>query len=86
MASKAALASGSSCSELEAGNKSVDIWKTKDVKCEFFLEEGVIFHISLRRNIALHHGGFSRPQLTRFLIFSSPFHFFKCKLIISSYC
>lgn len=33
------LASRSSCSELEAGNKSVDIWKTKDVKCEFFLKK-----------------------------------------------
>ena len=40
MASKL-LASRSSCSELEAGNESVDIWKTKDVKCEFFLEEEV---------------------------------------------
>ena len=48
MASKV-LASHSSCSELEAGNKSVDIWKTKDVKCEFFLEKGVIFRISLQR-------------------------------------
>ena len=38
------LAFRSSCSELEAGNKSVDIWKTKDVKCEFFLE-GVMFRI-----------------------------------------
>lgn len=77
MASKAALASGSSCSELEAGNKSVDIWKTKDVKCEFFLEEGVIFHISLRRNIALHHGGFSRPQLTRFFNIFKPVSLFQ---------
>ena len=33
------LASRSSCCELEAGNKSVDIWKTKDVKCEFFLKK-----------------------------------------------
>ena len=37
MASEA-LASSSSCSELEAGNDSLDMWKTKDVKCEFLLE------------------------------------------------
>ena len=46
MASKD-LASGSSCSELEAGNKTVDIWKTKDVKSEFFLEDGVIYFVFL---------------------------------------
>ena len=45
MASKG-ITSGSSFSELEAGNKSVDIWKTKDVKREFVLEEA-IFRISL---------------------------------------
>ena len=62
MASKV-LASRSSCSELEAGNESVDIWKTKDVKCEFFLEEEVTFRISLPRNIALHHLEFASTKL-----------------------
>ena len=62
MASKD-LASGSSCSELQPGNNSVDIWKTRDVKCEFFLEEGVIFRISLLRNIALHHPEFASTKL-----------------------
>lgn len=62
MASKV-LASRSSCSELEAGNKSVDISKTKDVKCEIFLEEGVIFRISLLQNIALHHPEFASTKL-----------------------
>ena len=33
-----ALASSASCSELEAGNDALDMWKTKDVKCEFLLE------------------------------------------------
>ena len=37
MASEA-LASSSSCSELEADNDALDMWKTKDVKCEFLLE------------------------------------------------
>ena len=32
------LTSSSSCSELEAGNDTLDMWKTKDVKCEFLLE------------------------------------------------
>ena len=57
------FASHSSCSELEVGNKSVDIWKTKDVKCEYFLEEGVIFRISLLQNIALHHPKFASTKL-----------------------
>lgn len=71
MASKV-LASHSTCSDLEVGDKSVDIWKTRDVKCEFFLQEGVIFRISLLQHIALHHPNFAstkvrgRPQLTGF--------------------
>ena len=32
------LTSSSSCSELEAGNDTLDMWKTQDVKCEFLLE------------------------------------------------
>ena len=32
------LTSSSSCSESEAGNDTLHMWKTKDVKCEFLLE------------------------------------------------